>query len=318
MKRLIEYFNKNRKKVLLIILAIVLIIIVSRILNMIIKDNTTEQSKNTVDTIIDTTMPTETIISDTEITMEQAEANKEVVETFVSYCNNKEYENAFNLLTNECKLNVFSGNIDNFINNYCNKIFETSKTYNLEAWYDYDEDITYKITYLENNILETGGANIDDLNYVDYITVINKYNTKLLNISEFVRETSISKHVSKQNIDIQVNKMQIFVNYVIYSFKVKNNTDRPILLSDYSDSKQICLVSEYNSENISYLNELPITSLIINAGEEKVINIKFDKVYGSGAKTDSIKFKNIYLDYNSYRNNSNDESLEKIEVEIKL
>ena len=45
MRKIIEYFNKNRKKILLIFLAIVLFIIVTRILNVIIKDNTIEEGK---------------------------------------------------------------------------------------------------------------------------------------------------------------------------------------------------------------------------------------------------------------------------------
>lgn len=316
MRKIIEYFNKNRKKILLIFLAIVLFIIVTRILNVIIKDNTIEEGKNTANTLKDTTLPTETIISDTEISVERAKDNKQIIENFVQACNNKQYESAFAMISNECKLNVFSGNISNFINNYCNKVFSTSKTYKLEAWFENDDNITYKINYLEDNILATGGANLNELNYMDYITIV--YKSNLLNIGEFVDETNISRKTSIKDIEVQVNKKKTFINYAIYNFKIKNNTDKTILLSDYSDSKQICLLSEYDSENISYLNEVPITNLIINSGEEKVIDIKFDKGYGSGAKTDKIKFKNIYLDYNEYKQNPNDENLEKVEIEIKL
>lgn len=315
MRKIIEYFNKNRKKILLIFLAIVLFILFTRILNLIIKNNTIEEWKSATNTLKDTTLPTETIISDTEITIEEAKSNKQTIANFVKYCNEKQYESAFSMLSNKCKINVFSGNIDNFINNYCDKIFNTGKTYQLEAWYEKDDKITYKITYIEDNILATGGANLGELNYVDYVTVIG---TNTLNIGGFVEESILSRHENVQNIDIQINSIKTFTSYTIYNFKIKNNTDRPILLSDYSDSKQICLTSEYDSENIAYLNEIPISNLIINSGEERVLDIKFDKVYGSGAKTRFIEFKKIYLDYNAYRVNPNGENLETINAKIKL
>ena len=89
-------------------------------------------------------------------------------------------------------------------------------------------------------------------------------------------------------------------------------------MSNNIDNKQICLLDSNNSEYISYLNEIPQFNLIINKGEKKQFTIKFGKGYSSSSNSEYIRFKNIYLDYNAYVNNPNDENLQKIQMDIKI
>ena len=115
-----------------------------------------------------------------------------------------------------------------------------------------------------------------------------------------------------------MTRQDIYMDYVVYSFTITNNSENTILLSDNSDNKQICLVDEHDSEYISYLNEIPQFNLIINRGEQKKFTIRFAKGYNSSTSDRYIRFKNIYLDYNAYINNPNDENLQKIQMDIKI
>ena len=292
MRKLIRYFNQNRTKILLIVFIIVFLIIFVRVLNNIIKRNLQEENNNISNIQIDkdTSIPDEVIISGEEISEEKAIEDKQIIEGFVQACNNKDYSKAYNMLTDDCKNIVFNGTMDSFVRNYCDLIFKTSKTYKLEGWLNKTDGMTYKMTYLEDNILATGGIS-DGLNYTDYITI------------------------TKENGE---NRKDVYMDYVVYAFDITNNSENVILLSDNSDNKQICLVDEHNSEYISYLNEIPQFNLVINKGEQKQFAIRFAKGYSSSTNSRYIKFKNIYLDYNSYVNNPNDENLQKIEMNIRL
>ena len=185
MRKLIRYFNQNRTKILLIVSIIVFLIIFVRVLNYIIKTNIQEERNNVSNSYSegyrDTTLPEETIISGDEISKEDAEEDRNIIESFVKACNSKDYATAYNMLTDDCKNIVFSGTMDSFVKNYCDLIFQTSKTYQLEGWISKAEGQTYKVTYLEDNILATGGIS-EGLNYTDYITITRENGEDKLSI----------------------------------------------------------------------------------------------------------------------------------------
>ena len=319
MRRLIKYFNQNRKKILLIVLVIVFLIILVRVLNYMVKTNIQEERNSISNVQInkDTSIPDEAIISGEKISEEKASDDKKMIENFVQACNEKDYTKAYNMLTDDCKNIVFSGTMDSFVKNYCDLIFQTPKTYQLEGWLDKVQGMTYKVTYLEDNILATGGIS-EGLNYMDYITVIEENNETKLSIYNFINSYELSKIESKNNVEIQLNREDVYMDYVIYTVTVTNRNENTILLSNNIDNKQICLLDSNNSEYISYLNEIPQFNLIINKGEKKQFTIKFGKGYSSSTNSKYIRFKNIYLDYNAYVNNPNDENLQKIQMDIKI
>lgn len=319
MRRLIKYFNQNRKKILLIVLVIVFLIILVRVLNYMVKTNIQEERNSISNVQInkDTSIPDEAIISGEKISEEKASDDKKMIENFVQACNEKDYTKAYNMLTDDCKNIVFSGTMDSFVKNYCDLIFQTPKTYQLEGWLDKVQGMTYKVTYLEDNILATGGIS-EGLNYMDYITVIEENNETKLSIYNFINSYELSKIESKNNVEIQLNREDVYMDYVIYTVTVINRNENTILLSNNIDNKQICLLDSNNSEYISYLNEIPQFNLIINKGEKKQFTIKLGKGYSSSTNSEYIRFKNIYLDYNAYVNNPNDENLQKIQMDIKI
>lgn len=319
MRRLIKYFNQNRKKILLIVLVIVFLIILVRVLNYMVKTNIQEERNSISNVQInkDTSIPDEAIISGEKISEEKASDDKKMIENFVQACNEKDYTKAYNMLTDDCKNIVFSGTMDSFVKNYCDLIFQTPKTYQLEGWLDKVQGMTYKVTYLEDNILATGGIS-EGLNYMDYITVIEENNETKLSIYNFINSYGLSKIESKNNVEIQLNREDVYMDYVIYTVTVTNRNENTILLSNNIDNKQICLLDSNNSEYISYLNEIPQFNLIINKGEKKQFTIKLGKGYSSSTNSEYIRFKNIYLDYNAYVNNPNDENLQKIQMDIKI
>ena len=315
MNKLIKYFNQNRKKILLIVLIIVLLIILTRVLNYFARLNAQEENNRLFSQNIDrdTSIPDEAIVSGTEITEEEAKEDKEIIDTFVQACNNKDYNTAFNLLTEDCKNNIFNGSANNFMNGYASVVFETEKTYKLEGWLEKNY-LTYKITYYEDNILETGGIT-EGLNYTDYITVINENNEQKLSIGGFIEEIPMAYKENTNNIELEVTSGKVYMNYTTYTINVKNNTDKEILLTDSSNNKEICLVDSNDSEYISYLNEIPQYDLTIKSGEQKKLNIRFNKMYSSNVNIRRITFKNIYSDYEKYKNG---EETEKIKVDIEI
>ena len=133
----------------------------------------------------------------------------------------------------------------------------------------------------------------------------------------FIGPNGAGKSTTMKCIMNQINKTsgKIYMNYITYTINVKNNTDTEILLTDSSNNKEICLVDSNDSEYISYINEIPQYNLTIEPGEQKTLDVRFNKVYSSNVNIRRITFKNIYLDYEKYKNG---EESEKIKVDIEI
>ena len=106
-----------------------------------------------------------------------AEANK-IIDKFISYCNNREFIAAYDLISEECRNQMFP-TVEDFINNYCNEIFKTTKIYEMQNW----ENKTYRIK-LYNNPMETGVEGNGEF-IEDYFTIVEKNGKILLSINSY-------------------------------------------------------------------------------------------------------------------------------------
>lgn len=313
MKKLIRYWNQNRLKIIIIGIIIVFIIILIQTINGILERVNTDSNETNV-VIKDTSIPGESVITGEELPEETTNTNVNIIKQFVDYANKKDYKSAYDLLTDECKDELY-GTVDLFIQNYCNKIFNTEKTYNLELWQYTTNTYTYRITYTENNLLETGNINSNN-NVEDYITIIENSEGYKLNINNFIEKRNINKTQEQDGIQITVNNRYMYTNYEKYSITIKNNTDKNILLNDGSNGNDICLIDNNDSEYDSILNEIPLMNLEINAGMQKTIEVRFYKMYNLYRTIRYINFKNIITDKESYEINNNNVNKLNISIDI--
>ncbi len=316
MNRFIRYFNQNRIRIIITILIVVFIIIIIQVVNYILKQSRTEYQPSNSITIEDTSIPSESVITGEKLPEETTNTNIETIQQFVDYCNNKQYENAYNLLSQDCKDELYN-TLDTFINNYCNNIFTTNITYNLELWHHTNSTYTYRIIYYENNLLATGEINSSN-NVEDYITVVENEEKNELNINNFVKKETINKTQSSEDGKIEITAINRYMyrDYEKYSVKIKNNTDKTIVISEGENGNDICLVDTNEVEYDSIINELPLVSLELQPGMERTINIRFYKMYNLYRTIDKINFKNIILDKENYEQDK--ENAQKISISIDI
>ena len=84
---------------------------------------------------------------------EYKEPINNLIDNYVNYCNNKEYENAYNLLSNEFK-SKYCNTLDGF-KSYVDELFDEKKIYNIQNYSNVDNVYVYRIRLLED-ILATG------------------------------------------------------------------------------------------------------------------------------------------------------------------
>lgn len=307
--QIIRYYNQNRKKVFTIIIVVIFVLLIIQILNSIAKEaNKNKLANNNSDKVV-SSIPSNTNSDRIYSSDNQYNTNvPSVIENFISLCNDKNMNSAYNLISKNCKNNVFNNDINNFINNYYNKIFGTKKSYKIEEFAEKNSYVSYKVTFSEANLLATGGANTS--NYEDVITITEENGTQKLNINGFIGENSINKMSTYNDITIKVNTVKYYRSYEVYNITIINNTSNTICISEEQNSNDIYAYNKNDSKLKSYIHEIPEPTLTIPQNSTQEINVKFGNIYDSSSIIKKLEFNNIAI----YNGNN----VEKTNIEITI
>ncbi len=316
MQKLLRYLRQNKKRILITIGVIAFVILIIHFFSAMAGYNLKQKNNNKINnTKIDQSVnPTEVIIGGTKISNEKAEENGSFIKQFVEYCNQKKYQEAFNMLSSSCKKEVFNNNVDSFKQNYANKIFDTNKTYNISLWATGNKSYIYQVKYFENNLLATGGTSINQ-NIEDYVTIVKENDENKLNIKNFIFYEEINKTVSQNDIEITIHDRKVYKTYENYNITVKNNTSNTISISTANNEEDICLVDENGAKYKSMLYEIPQHLLNIKSRYQINIDVSFNKAYNTYRQTKGISFQGLVLNYDI---NNSYENIEKVVMDIKI
>ena len=308
MYKLIRFFNQNRKKIVRVILIIAFAFIILQILNYLIKikyENDNEKNtnviinqNNSISNYNNSLISDKSMISGSSISSTKLKSDIDIIDKFMTYCNNKELEKAYDLLSEDCKDELFNSK-DEFYKLYLSKLFDNKKTYIIENW----TNNTYSVRITEN-ILSTGNLN-NNITKQDYITIVEENNEKRLNINNYIGRTEINKVSSDNNIKITVLAKDTYFDYEIYSFKIENNSNNMVLLDSKNNTKSIYLLDNNGMKYYFYNNEIPDSKLKIQSHGIVDLKIKFNKAYSSTRKIKSINFSKVVLDYKDYIDTQN-------------
>lgn len=263
--------------------------------------------------IVNVYKPTQTIIKGADVSKEQFEKDSNLVETFLDFCNKKEVEKAYNLISDECKKEKYP-TIEEFKEYYYNNIFDKKRECNLQAWISNSSYTVYKIRYT-NNMLSTG--TYDETNvYQDYITLNKKNNTEKISIGSFVDSEECNIVTKTEGIEATVIAKKIYISDEEYEIYIKNNTDKIILLDNLKTNRMIWLIGGSARYSV-YSNKLYTSNLTIEPGETQRITMRFMKNLSSSNKSKTIQFLNVIKDYNTYIGNEK-EYTDFAEIKIKV
>lgn len=303
MNRMIRFYNQNRKKLFVIGIIIVFLFILLQLFNNILKERD-ENAKSNINIIKNTNKieNENVLISDKSISngkrLSDSKLNEDIdiIKKFIEFCNNKEFEEAYDLLTDECKEEMFS-NLNDFVNIYYTSLFNgEEKNYTIENW----SSNTYQVNFI-GDILSTG--KVDEVkNKQDYITIVNQGNNEYkININNYFGRTNINRQTERENIKINIESKDTYNDYEIYNISVENNTNNTILLDTGDNPKSVYLLDDKDMKYYFYNNEIVQNKLIIKDGLKSKLKIKFYNSYSSTRSIEQLVFSKMILNYNEYK-----------------
>ncbi len=309
MHKIMRFYNQNRKAIWGFIIFVAFLIIILQLLNYIAKQDN-EKKLNSVNNLRANTIQYNDItlesqksaLSGEKISESQQEAIK-TIDKFFSYCNEKNLQKAYNLLTEECKEEMYTTE-ESFQKSYYEQVLNgQKKNISVENWTS--NIFKVKIT---DDYLSSG--NYSSKNTIqDYITVETDDNKEYkLNINGYIGRTNPNKETEHKDIKIKAVEKNIYMDYTTYVFEITNNSYRTILLDDLKNIDSMYIQDDNKMKYSSYTHELSLGELQINSGEQRKIKIKYYSKYSSVKRITNIVFSKVILDYESYSSLSNKNS----------
>lgn len=293
MSKLSSSYNQNRQMVWLIILIVVAILALIHIINgFVLEENGSQniiaQEKN--ETIINN--KNYSVITQTTVKPDVSST----IDKFISYCNNGEIENAYNLLSDECK-EILYPSIEDFINKYFKKLFAEKQTYVYQAWITSNGSYTYRVDFIED-MLATGQASTSSI--TDYYTVVVEQNGQYkLNINKFIGIDEINKLETKNDITLIISRKRIYMNYETYEIEINNNSTKKIMLDTLQNPNTVYVENEKEQKYYWYSHEIIEEDVYVKGMQRQKIEVKINKPYKAKNQTIKIVFSNIMLNENN-------------------
>lgn len=280
----ISFWNKHSKKILIIIIVILVIIMVNRIIKSIPEPPPVP---------IVTYEKHVSVLTDEEVPKEYQEPIETTIDTYFNYCNSGEYEKAYNLITEDCRKNLYP-TLSQFTE-YINDIFEgKNKIYTIQSYSRVDNSFVYEIRILDD-ILANGTT--DGYYYYKEKFILTEENGNMrLSIGNYVGDVDINTTVEDEYLEVKVIGKSVEYDTETYTVMFRNKTDKDIVILDNDQSNEVVL--DFGDTTCTPIN-YGYSKIWLHPGTTTTKRLIFSKYYDNGRTAKQIKFGAIRV-LNSY------------------
>ncbi len=288
--RIFRYINRNLGKIIAIFIVIIFILLLIQVANHFAKQKVDKPLGNSQTTNQNVYKPEDTVIIGSDVSEQTQETNTNLIQTFVQFCTEGNVGQAYSMLSEECKKNMYA-DIETFRQNYYDKIFTTKREISIQSWINEANIQIYKVKYLNNALAE---GKIDDNNvYEDYITIVKDDISEKLNIGGFIKTEQLNRTAEQNGIKITALYRASYMTYERYFVKIENNTQNSIFLDSKQRTDSIYIIGTNGSKWEANSNSINSSLLEIKPSLERIYSIEFIKAYNPNLIVKSFVFSDI-------------------------
>lgn len=277
--KIMRFFRKHKKKIVIILIIWSIIIAINYYLKYKPKEITFKNTYQPHSPVIDIT---------DEVPERYKQPIENLVHNYIEYCNNKEYEKAYELLSNNYKERYIK-NIENF-KKYVDTKFESKKIYSIQNYSNLKNTYVYQI-HLLDDIMANGTT--DEYVYIEEKFVIKEENGILkIALNGFCGQEELDIDVEDDYMQIIIEKKYIEYDNSTYVVKFKNKTKNYIVLSDVDlhDAIQIKLPNDIRTAK--YLTN---SNIVILPNETREYEITFAEYFDDNQEATNLLLNSIQI-----------------------
>lgn len=317
MHKLRHFYYQNKEKIWKAILIIVFLLGIIYFLNWQTENKTNQisnsESNNTKINYEDnqnkTYISDKSAITGSEVTESTVNKINNTISKFLQYCKNGNYEEAYNMISADCKKKKYS-TLEEFTEKYAKSKFSQNDVYEIEEWILN----TYRVSISEDSLATGQIGNKKKIE--EYITIVKENSSEKLNINSYVKLEELGETTTKNDVKITAVNKEVYMDYEIYNLKVENLSNKTIKIDAFEKTNSIYLEDLKENKYYSYSHEILEDDLVILPKMTTEISIKFSNAYSTSRTINKIVFSNFIYDNTTYENEPTAEKLSKFIVNL--
>lgn len=282
--KLIRFFQNNKYKIYIALIVLTIIIAINIILGRI-KDS---QPPSTI------YEPHTPVISGDKVTSKKEQNTiEEKIKEYVEFCNKKDYESAYNLLSDDCKEYKFKNDINKF-KKYIDLIFNGNKVYSIQDYSNKDDIYIYEVSIYED-IMATGMNNEDsDEVEVEKMVLTKDGDDYKLAVNGFIKVETLESVAEDDYMKISIEKKVTYYDKAIYTIKIKNKTNNAIVFDKNLENNWIG-VSVDGDIRGETRNTYGYYERVVRGNNTKEFDIEFPVYFDEDKEPTSITLNRVYV-----------------------
>lgn len=226
-----------------------------------------------------------------EVPKKEKESVNETLDNFLTFCKNKDYQSAYDMLTTDCKEFLYDNKLENF-QSYVDSIFSTYNNYSYNQNYsNVNGTYIYDVTILNSDILSTGttgGYN----KYKEKVSVLEENGIKKISNQGYMGNEEVGIEAEDDYMKVKIISKDSSYDKVGYNVEIINKTDRTIIISDNKAGKEVTLNV---GGDIQTATNLMIMTGVIKPGETVGVQYIFDRFYDDTSKDTQLSFNYVRI-----------------------
>lgn len=286
MEKIRRFFYNNKKEIFKVVGIIVIIIVAIQILNQLAKKKIAEENsaKKTIDYGRDISA-----VSNEKKNSNVYKEEKGILETFVKYCNDKDYDSAYSMLSEECREALYPTEKE-FKEKYCDINFDIPKTCGFQVW----SGNTYKVEIRDD--IMSSGKYIKERYNEDFYTIQNNK----INIGKLIKRTKFVNTESEGDFKVRIDTMDVFKDYTVINISAINKSDKQALVDPLISDRYIYITDNNGVKYFFSVSEVAKEDVIIKPGETKQIPLKFYITSREDLTLETLSIERMIENYNNY------------------
>ena len=279
-----DFFRKNKFRIFILIIVLSVIITVNKYLG---KMKEIEPPK--------TNYPPDTaVLTGDEIkSIKTKNTLEEKINGYMDACGNKDYQTAYDMLSDECKEICFKKNIS-FFKEYIDSIYDKNKVYSIQDYSNKNNVYVYKVTISED-ILASGLNNGDsEVKYEEKIVVTKDGDDYKLAIRGFINAKDLEIVSENSDMKIFIKKIVTYYDTVTYTVEVKNNSESIIMLQKDGEGSSVLLSLDGDLRKTK-LDNYGNNDIVIYQGNTKSFDLTFSKYFDEDRNITELIFNRVRL-----------------------
>lgn len=274
-----RFIKKNRRKVMIVVVAIAIIVAINYVLKNMPEEETTRTTYE----------PNIAVMDSSEVPEKWQDEIKNRIDTFITYCNEKNYQSAYDMISDDCK-NALFPTIDDF-KEYVDYKFQVKRIYSIQNFSNLSNQYIYNVN-LMSDFMATGstGTNYGYLQEKFVFTEDDK-NLKFA-IGDFIRKDTLNAFSEDENLKIVVESKNVYYDHEAYTVRITNKTENIAVLSDQSVDNEIAIL--VNNKYRSYVTSSDV-KIVLNPEEENTYTFVFNKYCDDGYAPKGMYFNNVRI-----------------------